>query len=224
MTDRRRQHDYVPRNAAQFRAFLLNLLEYVQVKIVDWGGLVPNEALNKLWDAYQAFNNALEVTMGQHTSAQLLDRNEKQAVATKMTREFTNQYLRFLPITNVDRAMMGIPNHDTIRTKHTEVLERVEFIVEPIGVRELTVKFWIRDADHKAKPRGYDGAVIIWAVLDSPPERYDQLTNHALASRTPFRFIFDISESGKTVYIALAWQNNRGIKGAWTNIRAATIP
>jgi hypothetical protein len=45
-----------------------------------------------------------------------------------------------------------------------------------------------------------------------------------MASRTPFTLHFDETERGKTVQIALAWQNERGILGQWSEYKAAIVP
>jgi hypothetical protein len=45
-----------------------------------------------------------------------------------------------------------------------------------------------------------------------------------MASRTPHALEFDESERGKTVYIALAWQNERGILGRWSEYKNAIVP
>ena len=223
MTDTRRKHDYVPRNAAQFAAFMRTMLDYVNDNKTRFTH-IPQAVINNLLGLFDDFIEALEKTQGQHTSAQTLDRNEKQAIAAKALREFVNQYIRFAPVTNVDRLEMGVNNHDTIRTNHTEVNEMVEFLIHHGSIRQLSVDFWILGADHKAKPAGYDGAVIIWEVLDTPPTTHSQLTHHALASRTPYKLYFDESERRKQVYVAFAWQNARGIQGQWSEIKSAYIP
>jgi hypothetical protein len=45
-----------------------------------------------------------------------------------------------------------------------------------------------------------------------------------MASRTPHTLIFEEGQRGKTVQIALAWQNERGILGAWSEYKSAVIP
>jgi len=37
------------------------------------------------------------------------------------------------------------------------------------------VDFKIQGADHIAKPYGYDGAVIVWGILDAHPALTDEL-------------------------------------------------
>jgi len=147
-----------------------------------------------------------------------------QVEAAKTLRAFVNQFLRFPPVTNADRVEMGIPNHDTIRTDHSVVKEEVDFVIHLNNIRELKIDFWIHGADNKAKPHGYDGAVIIWGISGSAPANPDDLPHHAMASRTPFIIHFDEEERGKTVQIALAWQNERGIIGQWSEYKGAIVP
>jgi hypothetical protein len=60
----------------------------------------------------------------------------------------------------------------------------VDFVIHLSVIRELSIDFWIQGAAHKAKPEGYDGAVIIWGIRDTPPEPPDRLEHHTMASRT----------------------------------------
>ena len=215
--------DYIPQNAAQFNLFIEHLMAYVETKKTLWEN-IPLERISALNNARVNFSAAFTTALETQTHANILARQEAQAAATKELRGFVNQYLRFEPVTNPDRAEMGIPNHDTIRTDHTVVTEMVDFVLHLRNIREIMVDFWVQGTSHKAKPSGYDGAVIVWAVLDAPPQHVDELTHHIMASRRPFPLHFDESERGKTVYIALTWQNERGIIGQYSEIKNAVIP
>jgi len=218
-----RRHDYVPSNAAQFNSFMLNLIDYVGEKITAWGH-IPQARYDELVEAYGAFNTAFSHTQGPHTPAQNLARTEAQAECTRILRAFVNQFLRFPPVTNVERVEMGIPNHDTIRTDHIQVPEMVDFVIHLSSIRELVLAFQIQGADHRAKPNGYEGAVIIWHVGEKPPASPDDFNHHIMASRTPFTLHFEEAERGKTVWIALCWQNERGFRGAWSEFKSAIVP
>jgi hypothetical protein len=113
---------------------------------------------------------------------------------------------------------------DTIRTPHIDVSEMVDFVIHLSSIRELLVDFWVQGEAHKAKPHGYDGAVIIWGIRDTPLNQPDELPHHTMASRTPHTLTFDEAQRGKTVQIALAWQNERGILGQWSEYKLAIIP
>jgi hypothetical protein len=224
--ENRRGH-YIPTNAAQFNAFMRRLIDYVEPKVTgtdrEWAN-IPVERFTLLADSYQLFVQAFNTALEAPTHANTLRRQEAQAATIAILREFVNQFLRFPPVTNPDRAEMGIPNHDTIRTDHKVVTEIVDFVIHLSSIRELVVDFWIQGSSHKAKPEGYDGAVIIWGIRDTPPETPDQLEHHTMASRTPFTLHFDETERGKTVYVGLAWQNERGILGQWSEYKSAVVP
>jgi hypothetical protein len=119
---------------------------------------------------------------------------------------------------------MGIPVHDEIRTTHGAPTELVEFFFKLKGIRSIEVHFKVMGASDKAKPYLYDGAVIIWDVLDKPPVQPDDLNRHTLASRTPHTLAFNETERGKTVYVALCWQNEKAQLGPWSEIQSAVIP
>jgi hypothetical protein len=128
------------------------------------------------------------------------------------------------PMQDSDWIRLGLRPRDQIRTPHIEVSEVVEFELKLREIREILVNFWVKGAAHKAKPAGYDGAVIIWDVLAAPPPDPHKLNRHTMASKTPHALGFTEEERGKTVYIAAAWQNERGLIGAWSEIQSAVVP
>jgi hypothetical protein len=204
-----------------------NLLTYTDSHInVDpplWAN-IPADRWDTLAAKFKTFETAQDRAVATPTHQNNNDRNEAQAECTRELRGFVNQFLRFPPVNNGDRIAMGIPNHDTIRTDHTVVTEMVDFVLHLRNIREILVDFWIQGESHKAKPQGYDGAVIVWDLLDAHPENPNVLNNHTMASRTPFAIHFDETERGKTVYVACAWQNERGILGQWSEIKTAIVP
>jgi hypothetical protein len=142
------------------------------------------------------------------------------------------RYMRWLhgrkffspPMEDSDYTRLGLRPPDRIRTEHVVVNEMVEFDLSLRGIREVVVNFWIKGADHRAKPAGYDGAVLVWDTLPAPPERPTDLAEHTMASRSPHIIEFDESDRGKTVYIALQWQNERGLTGPWSEMQTAVVP
>jgi hypothetical protein len=128
------------------------------------------------------------------------------------------------PMEDPDYVRLGLRPPDRIRTEHTVVNELVEFEIRLRGIRELEVNFWVKGAAHRAKPAGYEGAVVVWDTLAAPPERPTDLAHHTMASRTPHLIEFDESDRGKTAYIALQWQNERGITGPWSEMQTAVVP
>jgi hypothetical protein len=128
------------------------------------------------------------------------------------------------PMEDSDYMRLGLNPPDHIRTEHTIVSELVEFEIRLRGIRELVVNFWVKGSEGRAKPAGFEGAVIVWDVLDAPPELPTDLAHHTMASRTPHVLEFPETDRGKTVYIAIQWQNERGNTGPWSEILSAVIP
>ncbi|MDR2717430.1 MAG: hypothetical protein LBB89_05125 [Treponema sp.] len=167
------------------------------------------EALNRL-----VSGSAVDVARARETFAALVRR-----MRFLHSRKFFSP-----PMEDPDYVRLGLRPPDRVRTEHTVVNELVEFDLSLRGIREIVVNFWVKGTDHRAKPAGYDGAVLVWDTLDAPPERPTDLAEHTMASRTPHIIEFDEADRGKTVYIALCWQNERGIRGPWSETQTAVVP
>ena len=222
-----RKHDFIPRNAGQFNEFMLRIVETASEKFNStpkkWDHF-PKERLNALTAKYTVFSGKYHAALNDPTHANIVARQEAQAEAEHELRGFISQYLRFPPVTNAERADLSIPNHDKTRTDHVTVPETVEFEIHLKNIRELIIDFKVKGASGKAKPDGYDGAVLIWGVRAEPPSKPEDLDEHILASRTPFTLHFDEGERGKTAWVAACWQNGRGFEGEYSEYKNAVIP
>jgi len=58
----------------------------------------------------------------------------------------------------------------------------------------------------------------------TPRPNAPDLAHHTMASRTPHIIEFDETGCGKTAYIALQWQNERGLTGPWSEVQTAVVP
>ncbi|MDR0474157.1 MAG: hypothetical protein LBH43_10860 [Treponema sp.] len=193
-------------------------------------------ASNGVWAVSPAEITELAVLAeGAEAAQEAAAQDKGSAVANARAREAYSAMTRYMrlmhqrkffspPMEDSDWLRLGLRPRDNIRTPHIEVKEAVEFELKLRGIREILVNFWVKGAAHKAKPSGYDGAVIVWDVLAAPPPEPNSLNRHTMASKTPHALEFTEEERGKTVYIALAWQNERGIIGNWSEIQSAVIP
>ena len=221
------RHDYIPRSDADFTNWFMNLVEYVVEKTSGsppaWDH-IPQRHIVELVAAYEDWRRYYDPTLVPHIPAAVTAKNDARRRAERVIRPFVRRFLHFEPVTNADRTNIAVPQHDTIRTDHTVVPEEVEFNIVIEGIRVVHIHFKVLGAFGTAKPDGYDGAVIIWDVLDAPPADVSALNRHTMASRTPHTLEFPEEERGKTVYVALAWQNERGILGRWSEIKSTVIP
>jgi hypothetical protein len=127
-------------------------------------------------------------------------------------------------ITDAIRVKYGLHVKDPTHTPHDVPTTRPDFTLSNKDFRHLNVDFRDQDATSKAKPYGVSGAVISWGVLDHPPADVGELTKAILATCTPYTLEFTDEERGKTVYVALQWQNTKGQKGPWSEILWAIVP
>ena len=219
--------DFIPRNDADFNAFFKNIFEYVCEKAEKTPKVwthIPTKDLDLLLVTWEKWEEAYLPTLVPHAPEITKQKNRVRKTTERFLRDFINRFLRHEPVLDIDRDFMRIRNPKDFRTNHIIVTEEVEFVIEISGVRQIHVKFWVRGQTNLAKPDGYDGAVLVWDVLDTPPERPESLNRHTLASRTPHTIEFDETERGKTVYVAMCWQNERAKKGPWSVIKSAVIP
>ena len=222
---RRSNSEFIPRNAAQFAQWVSNISAYITpARATEWG--IPATVLADFRGIeLENFLNAQEEIGNDPTRSKLAARNAAQREATRIIRFIIRFYLRRPEVADSDLIAMGIPPIDTIRTMHKVVTEKVDFVIQISGIRRIVVDFWQQGVEHsKAKPRGYDGAVLIWNISDERPPEADDFLMHTMASRRPFTVEFLDEDRGKTVWIALAWQNERGIRGEWSEFKSAVIP
>jgi hypothetical protein len=219
--------DYIPSNDAVFDKWFKFMNQYVNEKCTgtppEWGH-IPAAARTAMQDAYIAWYSAYVNTVGPHTPVDTEAKNDAKKAAKKVIRPFVNQYLRFPPVTDEDRTAMGIPNRDSTRSPVGVPKTRPVFNIEVKAIRSLTIPFHDEGTESRAIPYGFDGAVIFWDVLDAPPSNPKKFSSSELATRSPHTITFEEEERGKTVYIALRWQNEKGQKGPFTAIQSAIIP
>jgi hypothetical protein len=221
------KYRYMPTNYGEFDRFYKAITQYVAQKTAgsdpEWKHILK-EARDSLIAEYAVWYTAYALTFKPHTRVETLGKQNAYKTAAKHLRGFINQYLKFPPVTDQDRLALGIPSPDLIRTTRKPPDEKVEFTFKLKDVRQLEVRFKVRDAIGRAKPHGYHGAVIAWDLLDKPPARHAELTRHVTATRTPYTLEFDDADRGKTVYVALCWQNGKGQNGSWTVMQPAIVP
>jgi len=214
--------DWMPRRRSDQLNMAKNWVEILKSSDT-WG--IPYDAVTELVTLTAAAEDTLLHTNSQHRGPLATSQNDVAfAALIPRMRDMKDRYFKKPPLTDPDFISLGLRLRDTIRTSHIDVHEIVEFELIVRNIREIIVNFWVKGSSNRAKPKGYDGAVIVWDVLDSPPARPDDLNRHTLASRTPYSLHFDETERGKTVYVALCWQNARGNIGQWSEIQSAVIP
>jgi hypothetical protein len=218
--------DYIPRKDLEFLAWmtalLLNLLPLLELL-----GIPP--AFYELLQAQcNAFKAALDVVENpdKRTNVAIRAKNVARREVEKTVRQLVRQYLTPNPaLTDTERERLGIPIHKTTRTPAPVATSFPDFDIDTSMIRRVTIHFYDQGKKKtKAKPEGQHGAEIRYAILSAPPTKVSNLNNSGFDTHTPFTLEFEEDERGKTLYMALRWENTRGDKGPWSRIEEAIIP
>jgi hypothetical protein len=226
---------YIPNNDAKFDQWFEFLCRYVGQKTSgappEWPR-IPWEAVAQLNTAYAGWDAAYAKTIGPHTPVDTKAKNDAKKAVYAVIRPFVNQYLRFPPVADEDRAAMSIPNRNN---KPVPVLAptsqaEADFMFPGIHLVELVNIHKVGSLSDD--PRSDYGVRVYYGIVDavnskwrivSPPATGDDLPHSVFTRRKKILFDFD-GESGKTIYICLRYETARGLPGPFGPILHAVIP
>jgi hypothetical protein len=215
--------DYIPQSDSRLAIWSENFNEQITAGAAAWG--IPYEEVNELRTLVTSFATLQKkADSPARTSVIVAEKNAARKALTAKVRELANFRLKNPIITDTDRIAMGLNVRDTTRTTVPVPTSRPELDIYVVDFRRLKVVFHDMGSKSKAKPSGVNGAVIIYAVLETPPATPDVLNRSVLATRTPHILEFAEEERGKTVYVAICWQNEKGQRGPWSEIESAIVP
>jgi hypothetical protein len=215
--------DYIPQKDSELVAWSANFTAGVTANAPVWG-IPPDEviSLQTANDSFAALH--AQADSPAKTSIIVAEKNAARNTLVEKIRELVGFRLKNPIITDAQRIALGLHVHDTTPSTIPPPTSRPELDIDVVDFRRLKVLFHDMGRDNKAKPYGVNGAVIAYAVLDAPPANPDALTRTTLATRTPHVLEFTEEERGKTVYVAICWQNEKGQKGPWSEIESAIVP
>ncbi|MDR1561700.1 MAG: hypothetical protein LBS54_01265 [Dysgonamonadaceae bacterium] len=215
---------YLPARYALLLGWSKNFINKLAPNIEKWG--VPADVFDDLRVKGDSFNIAQMKTEEPNAGkTDRFDRNVKAKAFKIAARDLVNEYLRYnRAVTDQDRIDLGIPVEDSIRTNVDVPDSHPVLRLRIVDSGVVRTDFKDQYSDTKAKPYGVKGAVFIFDVLDTPPVDHSELSEHILVTRTPHRFEFEDKYRNKTLYVAAAWQNEKGERGRWSDIESITIP
>jgi hypothetical protein len=215
--------DYIPQKDSELVAWSTNFTTEVVIHAPAWD--IPSDEVSDLQIANTTFATLhAKADSPAKNSIIVAEKNAARKTLVTMIRALADFRLRNPIITDAQRIALGLHVRDTTPTTIDVPKNRPELNIDVLDVRRLKVVFHDMGSDSKAKPYGVNGAVIVYAVLDTPPADITLLTRSVLATRTPHTLEFTEEERGKTVYVAICWQNEKGQRGPWSEIESAIIP
>jgi len=202
---------------------VLTIRSFVCKRIDDWKH-IPKEDFNALVEKINAFEKECDNITTDSTRAQIARRNMAMKACESQLRHFIRFYLRNPIVTESDLVAMHIPPIDRIRTPHFEVRETVDLFIHIRGTSNIILDFRQSGTLRKARPKNCNGAVIIWTLSDTEPLSNEAYSFHKIATRTPCTIKFNSIDRGKKAWFRIAWQNKRGIVGAFCRAQNTIVP
>jgi hypothetical protein len=222
----------IPGKDKNFNDFFKIVYQYTSVKTSgtpsDWSHIPAAEVTN-LGNSYADWYTFYAPTLKDHTRAETAAKNMARRRNQPVLADFIQTWFRRFPkiVTNADLIAMGIPPIDTDRTPIGVPKTRPVFIIQVRDTRLIAIIFYDEATpESSARPYGMNGAVVSFAISHDGTVITDhkQLIHTELATHTPHLLHFAEADRGKTVYIAMQWQNESGERGEPTEIQSAVIP
>ncbi|MDR0753951.1 MAG: hypothetical protein LBF04_01010 [Prevotellaceae bacterium] len=215
--------DYIPYRDSELAAWSANFTAQISANAAAWE--IPRDDVSELQTLTDAFATLhAQADSPAKNSIIVTEKNAARKALEAKIRSLVGFRLKNPVITDAERIAMGLHVRDTTPTPVPVPTSRPEIDLDVLDVRRLKVVFHDMGSKSKAKPYGVNGAVIVYAVLNAPPADVGALTRSVLATRTPHTLEFTEEERGKTVYVAICWQNEKGERGPWSEIESAIVP
>ena len=217
--------NYLPQAYALLLIWLLNFMEYLIANMQRFG--IPTGAADELKRMVNDFQAAqLKAESPNAGKADRVYRKEKAAAVSGATRHFVNARLRYNDaVTDEDRVKMGLTVPDRKPTTAPEIKTQPEvYRIDSSVIMRIALYYKNTGDLSRARPYGTHGVEIRSAILDHQPVTTDDMKRSDFSTRSPYTFVFDENQRGKTIWFRLRWENTRGHKGPWSEIYVAIIP
>jgi len=218
----------IPRTDEGLKDFSANLIAKCDANKTAWG--IPQDSLTHIQGLHDDYVTKLTAAKApDHRKHDIVAKNEaKDALIDGLT-VFIGLRLDYNDaVGNPERAELGLPLKDQTRSPVERPSHSPLAWAEIMAARMIAVHFKAEGASGKARPEGYNGAVIRYIVLPAgapAPLSEDDLTKSLLATRTPHIFEFEAAERGMRFYFSLAWQTEGGAKlGPFSEIQSELVP
>jgi hypothetical protein len=216
--------DFIPHSDGVFLEWAKTLTTYASAHLAVFN--IPQGVLTPIQSQLTAYETAFEAAQNPNRGkVDILTKNETKDTLIASLRTFIKGYLTYNPaVSDADKENMGLPLHDSTRTPVPAPTTIPEIELDSSIIRQITVVFRDAGSDKRGKPQGVHGIELRWSLLETPPVSVEDLKNSAFDTASPYTFIFDETDRGKTLYICPRWENNKGEKGPLGEIVKAIIP
>jgi len=219
-----KQTDFIPRQDAAFNNFYKNLVDYVILNCSRWEH-IPQDSVNELQEQFaNKWEAAYLPTLTPHIPELTTEKKRSRIESERALRAFINRFLRWQPVTDLDRDKMGIRNWSTSRTPQPVPRTAPEIEVIISVLRQISLRMREAGSSGWGKPDHVHHIQLAWDILDTRPDSVSRFSHFEVETTSPIIITFEEYERGKHVYFAARWVNNTAKEGPWSEIISAVIP
>ncbi|MDR2496082.1 MAG: hypothetical protein LBD21_03035 [Tannerellaceae bacterium] len=196
--------------------------DIIPTKLTVLGTWYYNTFLPKATAYKAAF--AAWVEYSKRTPADQVKLNDTETAIKKEMRHLHNSLKSTPGITNNDLLAMGFPIHQDTTNTPTPVpasYPAATLLSERPGV--VTISYRDSETEHKGKPHGVHGALMVYGILVEEPLHWEELTERIFSTTSPITLHFDLSMRGRKIYVAMCWENTTGQHGDYGPIVSGII-
>jgi hypothetical protein len=235
--------DYMPAKDADFNVFFKNLVQYVGGKTggssPEWTH-IPAAVISELVDQQTVWEFSYNLALKSDTPTNTIAKNGNRQQSDKLIRPFVSRYLHCPPVTNGDRAALGIdldaddPAVGSTPIPTPDFQSETDAMLEMSHLVDLKMHL-ISAARQEGIIDGYDDIRSdddVWG--DPVASNRLRLSSTFGVGGNPFRseltdmnkYCFDFFETdhGKAVCFCLHSENSKSGEGLWGLILSAVIP
>jgi len=190
-----------------------------------WRIMEPDEELIALANDF-----VIKVGAAQQPDAGLITKKEKNLVKVRLVKEmrgFVQGYIARNPrVTEADKLAMGLSVYDTTPTQILDPTGQAQVVITFPARTQLMVKI-VPVEGTQTDPKAYYGTRIyygVYAAGETPPVSGMDLRHSLFTRRKRELFTFLPTDTGKTAYFAVRYENSKGKAGPWGAMESAVIP
>jgi hypothetical protein len=141
-------------------------------------------------------------------------------------RELANMLKKSPLVNNGDLEAMNLHKKGPHTHHHAPIADTPPaFYIIAVEGNRLRVFYYPEGARHrKGKPKGQHGVEIKWGFSSVVVINPENLPYSVFDTASPHTLQFSPNDYGKTVYIAMRWENTRGKKGPWSTVMTVNVP
>ena len=216
--------DYVPRGDLKFLEWVKRVTSYILANHARWEISDPKDRFDTpLGEFESAMANALLPDAG---SVSILEKNNARKKLERMMREYLQGVIIRNPaVLPVDKAEMSLPVYDRTPTPVLDPTSRAtaSVIYKDSCVLQLNIKS-VTDIEDKRSEYGCRIYYGVYATGSTPPATGMDLIQSMFTRKKKEVFTFLPTETGKTVYFCIRYENSKGKAGPWGPMISAIIP